>query len=530
MSLRFVVLNILHFLSILTYGQKWAGLPKEACGDLGVMIGSNEPCEGCCYLWTPAEDLSCTDCKNPIATPKTTKKYSVVVTDHNLRKIGADVVEVTTVFKEMHFMPDHLVQGDPESEVIASIKDPGNADLPSEITWSLVPPFLGCMIEQEGVDAKIKPGPQFGKVMVKAINQTVSGCYVQKELPVNKGVKDVVAVDNTSPSTRMARHGETLYVLNDMGVKIEAIPNEGGNPEGLPDWQQDTYGSQMPNDGDWSSVIFEPLPENPLDSKTSQYIAGELPEGNPKVTVIRKKQAVTGEIPKSIPGMEELDDKLATYFRFVNQPEAPCGNPLPFSIAITLPESKLKISEVERYQHPGLGVKEEITFAAGLVASGRIYHPALTKTFNIEAFGQQVIFCSRLYAELTGTVDISLPLIKSDSLQDNTWKAADPSLTAGFGISVDLQAALIPDGFMILASAKAKSKIDFIFTYSVAEKKVSYQIKIEPCTATASLNIKYESDPGTYEDLLPKVLTQYLSGSFELFKPNLYGPFHVYSF
>jgi|GEM_PF-6748628 len=533
MSLRFVVLNILQFLAIITYGQQWAGPPKEACGDLGVVIGSNTPCEGCCYLWTPADDLSCTDCKNPTATPKTTKKYSVVVTDQNLRKIGSDVVEVTTAFREMKFTPDHLVQDDSEAKVMASILDKGNINSPTEISWNMVPPFLGCMLEQQGMDAEITPGPQYGKVIIKATNLNVPGCYVEEELPVNKGVKDVVALDLTTPAgtDRVAMTGETLYVLNDAAVQIEAISNEGGKPEGLPDWQQDTHGSHMPPDGVWLEVMNEILPELPIESKTSEYIAGELPAGNPKVTVIRKKPLVLSETPLNLLGIDTLDKLLKKYFTFLDSPEFPCGSPAPFNIAIDIVGAKVKVSQVEKYKSPLLGTKEEVTFTAGLTASGRIYHPALTKTFEVKVFGSEtVVLCTRLYAQLTGTMEVNLPFIKSDSLEDITWNVSDPSLTAGFGVSIDLELAFHPPGYMFDLSAKAASKLEMTFTYLRAQQQIQYNLKIDPATATFKMNAKYESNPGKYEDLLPKALTKYLSKTIVIFEPITYGPWELHQF
>jgi hypothetical protein len=531
MILRIIILNAFLFGTMLAHSQQWAGPDKEACGDLGVMIGSSDPCEGCCYLWTPNTNLSCTDCKNPMANPLTTTEYSVVVTDHNLRKIGSDVVKVTTVFTEMLFTPDHLVQDDSEAKVTASILDKGNVDLPAEISWNIVPPFLGCMIEQNGLNAEITPGPQFGKVIIKASNLNVPGCFVEEELPINKGVKDVLAVDLTAPSERIAKNGETLYVLDDAAVHIEAIPNEGGYPEGLPDWQQDSYNSQTPPDEDWSVDMFEMLPENFIESRTSQYIAGELPEGNPKVTVVRKKQALLEETPINLLGIDTLDKLVKKYFKFLDEPEFPCGSPAPFNIAIDIVGAKIKASEVEGYNSPLLGTKKEVTFAAGLTASGRIYHPALTKTLAIKVFGgEDVVLCTRLFAELLGTLEVNLPFIQSDSLQDNTWNVSDPSLTAGFGISVNLEVAFYPPGYMFDASAKASSKFEITFTYVRSLQQIQYKVKITPATATIKLNIKYESNPGKYEDLLPKALTKYLSNTIEIFKAKEYGPWELHQF
>jgi hypothetical protein len=512
--------------------QQWAGPDKEACGDLGATLGSNDPCVDCCYLWTPTTDLSCSDCKNPVATPKMDMEYSVVVTDKNLRRKGMDVVKVTTTFTEMHFTPDHLVQGATESEVIASILNPGTADMPSEISWLITGTTYDCMLTQQGVDAKITPGDQYGKVKIRANNTTVAGCHVEKELPINNGVKDVYAIDLTAPSERMAKTGETLHVLNDVEVKVKAIPNEGGFTMGIPDWKQDAHGSITPHDGEANPSTFEQLPEDPINIKTSDYIAGDFPEAQPQVTIMRKRALVLSEIPVPIPGMDTLDKLLKKYFQFVDSPEFPCGGPAPFTMSISLPAFKTKVSQVEKYNSPELGAKAELTLEASVSASGRIYHPAATKTFDVEAFGHQLILCTRLYAELTGSLNLSIPGVKSDSLPDlgTKWHLVNPTLTAGFGISGNLELAFLVPGFKIDAKGKFASKLDLILEYISAESKLMHKIEIKPATASLTLGIKQETDPGKYEDFLPALLTQYLSKEVELFKPLTFGPWELHQF
>lgn len=51
------------------------------CGELGVVIGSNDLCEGCCYIWSPTVGLNDYTIKNPTAFPKTETIYSVTVMD-----------------------------------------------------------------------------------------------------------------------------------------------------------------------------------------------------------------------------------------------------------------------------------------------------------------------------------------------------------------------------------------------------------------------------------------------------------------
>ncbi|MDB5035255.1 MAG: 5-nucleotidase [Chlorobi bacterium] len=72
-------------------------LPIVSAGpDLILCSGSSVPLtvtRGSAYKWTPATGLSCADCRAPIASPKTTTRYIVAVTD-SLGCIASDTVMV----------------------------------------------------------------------------------------------------------------------------------------------------------------------------------------------------------------------------------------------------------------------------------------------------------------------------------------------------------------------------------------------------------------------------------------------------
>jgi gliding motility-associated-like protein len=64
-----------------------------ANSDVKYLCGSG----GTTYSWTPATDLSCSDCANPIANPTSTTTYILVITDAN----GCSNVDTVIVFVEM---------------------------------------------------------------------------------------------------------------------------------------------------------------------------------------------------------------------------------------------------------------------------------------------------------------------------------------------------------------------------------------------------------------------------------------------
>ncbi len=510
--------------------QQWAGPDVDVCeqGDLK-QLGSNDPCIDCCYSWSPSTGLSCTDCKNPYVNAKDTTIYTVEVRDKYLRLLGRDEVKVNVVFGNIHFTPGYLIQGS-EDTVEATILTLSNSFDPGEIYWNFSSDDLGCSMDvgEEGNTAWIAPGNTYGTVYIEAIYTGANQdgmCMATAALDVNNGVKDVWAIDHTQPG-RIAKNGGTLIVLNDTIVDISAKPNEGGFAPNIPDWKPDIYGSTTPSDGQ-ANVATSEVPD--LAGKISQYIAGEEPADPPEVTVIRRTRVSPWEQPISIPGMDTLDKLIKSYFTFLDTPPiAPCGSVAPFSLSLSLPALGYTISEVEKYNDPGLGLKKVLKIPASVTATGKIFHPAFTKTFSFHAFGVDIFLCSRLYAELTGSMEVNMEFVSSDSLPDSAWKASDPQITAGFGIGGNLEFAFLPQGYLVTASASIKSKLQVIFTYVNETSILNHKIKVDPATAILQAKIQQETDPGKFKDLLGGRLN--FSKEIVLLKGGEYGPWKLHQF
>ncbi len=77
----------------------YAQQPVNAGPDQTICAGSSAQLQasgGATYVWTPASDLSCTTCANPVATPAHTASYQVAGTDiHGCR--DSDIVTITVI-------------------------------------------------------------------------------------------------------------------------------------------------------------------------------------------------------------------------------------------------------------------------------------------------------------------------------------------------------------------------------------------------------------------------------------------------
>lgn len=527
-----IVYFFLLFMQPLTgWSQQWAGPDVEVC-ERGSQkqLGSDAPCVDCCYSWSPRKGLNCYDCKRPyLIEAKDPIEYTVVVYDQYLKKIGEDKVFVDLAFGNIHFTPKVLIESSDDTVQAELLVLSDDFD-PQEIYWDFIGDDLGCSmnVNEEGYSAWIAPGNDYGTITVEAryLGEYEGECRAEADIDVNNGVKDVWAIDHTQPG-RIAKNGDTLYVLNESRVNISAKPNEGGFKAGVPDWKADAYGSTTPMDGLDSVATFE----DPalLPGRISQYIAGEAPDDPPKVTVIRRFPVPEWTQPISIPGMDTLDKFIKKYFTFFNSaPITPCGTLDPFSLSLSLPSLEYKISEIEKYNDPNIGKKQVLKIATSISAAGKIFHPGFTKTFTFRAFGVDLFLCSRLYAELTGMFEANMEFVQNDSLPDPDWTAQSPQVTAGFGVSGNFEFAFTPPGYLLTASARIKSSIEMTFGYVSETKVLNHTLKVDPATAKLEAKLQQESDPGKFEDILGGRLN--LSKTIVLIKGGTHGPYDLYQF
>lgn len=530
--MRFLIIFIICWAAPqFVFAQQWAGPDTATCGQLGVRIGSDDPCVDCCYLWSPARGLDFTDVKNPMAKPGAETVYTVVVTDKNLVNKGSDEVTVRIGFGDMQFSRNHLIQNDPEWMVRAKLLKHEGISVETDITWDILEPKLNCMLMEDGIDAILTPGDMYGKIIVEASKNGVPGCYVRKSIDVNNGVKDVMAVDPIH-TDRIAKTGETLHIIkhnandDDVPVIIHAVPNPGGFKDGIPNWKQDTHESITPQDGQNYFQISEEV--GTLQSVESDYIAGDDPDLMPMVTVIRYPVQATTEQTVTLP-IATLTDKLSRIFKFksydTNDGPA-CASWLPFTLSVTTPILKYETTTVEKYNDPALDLKEEFSLEMGIAASGRIYHPFFTKSIDLKIF--PITICSRLYAELTAGTSFSIKMIKDPSLQDGTWKpeSAENEVSVSIGVGGGLFLGVEPPGFNFLISGTISH------SYKVSMYLEGFDLKakgtMDPLTLKVEAKIQEEGDMGKYEDILGGLAN--LSGTVKLFDKKESDPITLKQF
>lgn len=510
------------FCGVLSLGaQSWAGRDTTTCGELGVRIGSDDPCENCCYFWTPSAGLSDNKVKNPIAKPATKTVYTVEVTDQHLRSKGKDEVEVDLDFGEMKFSKDFLIQGSEETATVELLKKKGITN-PSHITWSILPDQLNSMIEAQGVNAMITAGDRYGTITVRAINNSVPGCYTDGTLDINNGVKDVVAVDPDSPM-RKAITGGTLHLIDQTDVEIEAIPNPVGFKNGVPDWKEDSYGSQTIPDGVAKQSMNE---DTDSDGRTSQYIAGDAPEFSPLVTVKRYTARPVVEVPFGLGGISEIISKVEELFAgYVDDPpNIICGPAFPFSFELAILNLKYTQQDIEKYNSPDLGKKHEIAFEGEMQASGRVYHPVFTKSFNSKYF--DIIICSRLYLYIATSAAAGVKVVKDESQADDSWTPQDPEVTLNFKIGGAAQGTVNSPNFIVTGEASFNTGAKITFKY--AENQIQGIPAVNPLTAKLSLQVQKLGDMGKYEDVFGGLLN--VSKEVELIKGIEFAPVVMYNF
>jgi hypothetical protein len=504
-----------------SHGQNWAGPDTVTCGELGVIIGSSDPCPGCCYFWSPTIGLSDHKIKNPTAKPKTETIYSVTVTDSNLRLKGTDQVTVGLSFGEMFFSPDHLIQASEESVVDAVLLNLEGVNSPSDITWDILSPTLGCEFEPEGLGAKITPGNFYGEITVQASKVGTPGCIVKEKLPVNNGVKDVWAIDTDTPA-RIAMQGETLYVVDQSEVLISAKSNPGGFSMGIPDWKQDGFGSAIPPDGTADNPMSEPFY---LTGNYSEYIAGDDPEFKPKVGVMRIQNAVIQQ--EITPAIEGLFDLLKSKLKFKTKNEEeeeidiPCGDSDPFEIDEVEVNYILKRSVAENFMSPDTGIKYEAAIEGTFGATGKIYHPYFTRTVSLPG----VSVCSKLWAGASSSITFAMNFVSDPAMQDPDWHVDNFQGKWGIKLFSGFELAAVTSGWAASGSAEFTISVESVSEFQVADKKLVAYLEIKPVYCTISTNVYKLSDNNQFKKVFSGPSVEIL-----LMSPYKSTPFTLYNF
>lgn len=279
---------------------EWAGPDRESCGEKGVQLGVSTPCPGCCFLWSNAEDLDFADVQNPIARPQKDITYTVTVTNEKLAWRKVDEVKVELSFGEIHFVPDHLEQGTEEIVLAKLQKNTANV----ATTWSIQGEELGCTITPSPNYniASLAAGDEYGNIKVRVHKSTDPECYFEETLPVNNGVKDLRVEDLNNPG-RFATTDQTLYLVSndplDWKAKLIAIPNEGGFADGSPIYKPDFNTPNTPLSGEDEQIV-EGIAT--IFGDQDNYLAGDFPDFDPHVSVIRK---IPVETPSGLPALAQ---------------------------------------------------------------------------------------------------------------------------------------------------------------------------------------------------------------------------------
>ncbi|MBK9106716.1 MAG: hypothetical protein IPL92_19685 [Saprospiraceae bacterium] len=509
---------------------EWAGPDKESCGEKGVQLGASTPCPGCCFLWSNAEDLDSATIQNPVARPKKGTTYTVTVTDEKLSWKKIDAVKVDLSFGEIHFIPDHLEQGTEEIVLAKLQKNNGNFST----TWSFQGDDLGCTIEPTPGDynhATLTPGDEYGKLQVKVHKNADPECYFVETLPVNNGVKDLKAIDLNNPN-RFAETGQTLYLISndpvDWKARLIAIPNEGGFANGNPVYKADSYNSPTPLSDEEDQVVEDVAT---ISGKYSKYIAGDFPDFDPMVTVIRK---IPEESPSGLPALaqnlynfwQDLEQRLNFDDLNIEAPGSspttpPCPEVSPFSFEGNFGIG-YKTTEVEKYNDPGIGEKKECTIDATINIVGKIYHPALTRHFVIFGIG----VCSEVSAYLEAITGFHMGITSDESLPDDKWVLGDPQFELTIGGGVGFSAVLLSGtGYNLQASGSAGVSCKTFIDFKTATAEFVATTKLFPVTIKVEAVVVNTTNMGEF-----KPLFNLLSKEFVLYKGFETTPLVLYDF
>ncbi|MBK8701702.1 MAG: hypothetical protein IPN29_19945 [Saprospiraceae bacterium] len=370
-----------------------------------------------------------------------------------------------------------------------------------DIEWSIVGETLGVAIEDIGQKARLTSGNEYGKVKIRAKLSNDEACKVEEYLDVNMGVKEVEAFDLTHG--RMAKTGDTLYVVGHADVEIRAIPNEGPKPQDLPDWKDDNHiFSATPPDFEWSYVSLEnPLAPIPLPFAypipysggfVASYCTGIAPNYEPCVHVVKQQeltinQPSLGSLGAGVKNIVKYFTDTLFSYQNLPWPSTSCPPSARQKIAIdTSFGFVIKYTNVEKNNSNELEYKKEGVLEVGLTLVGKAYDPRIPECVPIP-FG--------------GYIGGGLFIGGSVGTGINLTLTSDPSQEQGNEISASIngkiELCLFAGGDFVVQggaygmSASISGKLCGAAgaKYVLGDDKITGKISIDPATVAVKIKI-----------------------------------------
>lgn len=232
--------------------QDYAGPDTTVCSGTPVMIGLPSTNPDYCYYWDAAEGMPESEryVAQPTVSPKHNTVYRVTVRGPKFKLIATDQVQIFIDFGPILKNPEYVNIGltDSIQSKVELLKDGGRF-----YSWvSADEENTGCFINS--FTGEISNCTTSGTFKFKAVALNDISCYIDDELEVNLGVKELLAIDAKNPNRiAKATDGQTLIVINSFEsgggfenrtINLKAIPNKGGifGP-GTPEWEGNLDGS-----------------------------------------------------------------------------------------------------------------------------------------------------------------------------------------------------------------------------------------------------------------------------------------------
>lgn len=424
--------------------QNYAGDDETICQGSGIQIGNPTPDPDLCYTWDMAEGLDPGDIHNPNPTvyPQTETTYTVHVTSDGFGFSASDQVTIDVDFGGLTVTPEYIdLAGTLDDQAQAELNINDYLGSSSDIIWSLENTGTsGCVINQDGVISNCMEG---ATITVKATNADHPVCMATQSVEVNGGVRAVTAEDLANQG-RIAKTGDTLYLVGGGSAQMTAVPNANTTfSPGQPTWQ----GSHTPPAG---SEVSWPTPHL-LVNGLRNYKAGGI---DPKEVFVSVIDPDLVQLNLTVPNaLIELFINGVKGNSAVIENEPFCFPPLEFKASDWSSSQILyKSSNAPKYRDPGYDNKYEVVVNVPAVGiEGCMFFPCCSGGANIGVFS--VYFYTYLKAGLA--LSISVNASKDPNTPNPEWQVTDlnPALTGQLEAGLRLESQS-PAGFGLIGEAK----------------------------------------------------------------------------